>query len=222
MQSDTTMARTTISIEQRPSLIHNTRNVSQPNVAQLKLKTGSSPLANHLAHSRYILGEPGDTMDHPNLSSYQQRIPTENESYQFNDSHNFNSWLPSISEEASLDLQAAKSSQLYSAEPSFASDLPDSSSCSTASLPRDAADGQLSPLQEDIGKLPTRSDERRNYVEAVEVRGSKRRKRTTIDQRANVEDQKRVRRIIRNLEHFEIEQKTYGKQQLRAIQDGLG
>lgn len=210
------MAQIATRVECEPDTTQDSGNASQPNTPQLNTETSSSPLASHLA------GEPNGTMDPPDLSSHQERVPTQGESYQVSDSHNFSPWLPSISEEALLDgTQAAESPEkLDCAEPGFAGDLLDSSSWSTASLPRDAADGQLSPVHEYNGELPMESDGEETRDEAVENRRGKTRRSSTVDQQADTERQRRMLRIIRNLEHFENEQRLYGKQQLKAIKDG--
>ncbi|KAL6909096.1 hypothetical protein GGI43DRAFT_429737 [Trichoderma evansii] len=218
------MAQTASRVGETPDLTHNSGNASPLSIAQLNTKTDPSHMASHLAHDRNIFGERNDTMDPPDLSSYQEWIPAEDESYQLDDSY-LSPWLPNIPEEAAFNsIQAAESPEnLYWTEPEFASDLLDGSLWSTESSPRDIIDDQLSPLYECNEELPTVSDEKPTHDEAVEDRGNKRRKRSSsVDhQAADIEEQKRVRRIIRNLEHFENEQRLYGKQQLRAIKDGF-
>lgn len=227
------MAQTASKAEKEPASIHGLENASQLNLAQLQLnleaqlhsdlEAVSSPKAGYLRHNSCALG---DTMDPPDMTSYQQLISTDDESYPIDDSYNLSHWLPRISPEALFfdDTQIAESPEKpYWAEPDFASDLLDSSLWSTASLPRDTIDDQLTILYESSEAMPTVSDKKESQDESVVDNDFKRRKRSASvgEQDADMEGQKRLRRIIRSLEQFENEQKKYGKQQLKAIKDGL-
>lgn len=173
-------------------------------------------MAGNLTHNSSIGSS--DTMNPPDLSSYQGWIPVEDESYHFIDLYNFSPRIPRISQEAPESPE-----KLEWTEPSFASDLLGSSLWSTASLPRETTDNRLSPLHECSEELPTVSNEKETHDEAVEDSDGKRSKRSTSadQQAADAEEQRRIGRIIRSLEQFENEQKIYGKQQLKAIKDGF-
>lgn len=217
------MSETASGVETKPDSTHNSGNANQPSVAQLDIATGSSPMASHLTHNRDMFGERSDTMDPPNLSPYQEWVPAENELYQSDEQYNSDPWLPNFSEEAlSNSAQPTGSPEnIYWTEPSFARDLLDGSLMPAKSSPREATDG--TPLYDCDEKSPAISDGKKAHDEAVEDRGSKRRKRSiSADQQAaDIEERRRVRRVIRYLEHFENEQRLYGKQQLKAIEDGF-
>ncbi|KAH8126409.1 hypothetical protein FP744_10005449 [Trichoderma asperellum] len=217
------MAQTSSTIEKKPDLTHNSENASQLSLAPLNTETGSSPIASHLTHDWGIFDDRGDIMDPPNLSSYQEWIPAENEFYQLDDSYNASPWLPINPEEALFNsTQATESSgNLHWIEPSLASDLLYDSIWSPRSSPRDITNVQPNPLCNNE-EPPSVSDKNETHNEAVEDHGSKRRRSSSTDlQATDIAEQRRLRLIIRNLEQFENEQRIYGKRQLSAIKDGL-
>ncbi|PTB46159.1 hypothetical protein M441DRAFT_210168 [Trichoderma asperellum CBS 433.97] len=218
------MAQATSTIEKKPDSTHDSGNASQLSLAPLNTETGSSPMASHLMHDWGIFDERSDIMDPPNLSSYQEWVPAENQFYQLDDSYNTSPWLPINPEEALFNSTQATESlgSLNWVESSLASDLLDGSIWSPRSSPRNITNVQLNPLSNNE-KLPSIFDKNETHNEAVEDHGSKRRRRSSSTdlQATDITEQRRLRLIIRNLEHFENEQRIYGKRQLRAIKDGL-
>ncbi|KAM0514128.1 hypothetical protein ACHAPE_007219 [Trichoderma viride] len=186
----------------------------------MNIEAASGPMVGYLTRNRSIFDQ-SDTMCPPDWSLYQGMIPTEDELRQFSNSYSFSPWIPSISQEASKPPDRSSW-----AEPGFASDLLDSSLWLTASLLEDTIDNQLEPLYECNEESSTVSSEKETHDVVMEDGDSKGREgSTSTDQQAtDAEEQermRRMRRIIQDLEQFENEQKIYGKQQLRAIKDGL-
>ncbi|UKZ63736.1 uncharacterized protein TrAtP1_004960 [Trichoderma atroviride] len=207
------MSQTASKVETEPDPIQISGNARPLSIAQLNIEAASG---GYLTRNSSILSE-SDTMCPHDWYLYQGWIPTEDESLQFGNSYNFSPWIPSISQEASETQE-----KLSWTDPGFASDMLDSSLWLTASLLEDTTDNQLKPLYECNEESSTVSDEKETHDAAMEDGDSTRREGSISDdqQATDGEEQRRLRRIIRNLEQFESEQKRYGKQQLRAIKDG--
>jgi len=214
------MSQTTSKVETEPDSIQVSGNARPLRIAQLNTETASGPMVGYLTHNSSIFGQ-SNTMCPPDWSLYQGRIPTEDESRQFSNAYTFSRWIPIMSHEASRPPE-----KLSWTDPDFASDLLDGSLWLTASLLKDTTDNQLEPLYECDEELSTVSSEKETHDVAMEDGDDKGREgRTSTDQQAtDAEEQRRMRRlrrIIQNLQQFEIEQKVYGKRQLRAIRDGF-
>lgn len=186
-------------------------------IAQSNIEAASGPMIGHLTHNSSIFGQ-SDTMCPAGWSLYQGWAPTEDESRQLGHLYTFSPWISNISQEASEPPE--KSSWT---DRGFASDWLDSSLGLTASLLIDTTDNQLEPIYECNEEPSIASDEKETHDVAMEDGDGKRRRGSTStgQQTPDIEEQRRMRRIIQNLQQFENEQKSYGKRQLRAIQDGL-
>ncbi|KAK1249766.1 hypothetical protein MKX08_009769 [Trichoderma sp. CBMAI-0020] len=209
------MSQTASKVETKPDSIQISEHARPLSIAQLDIEATPGPVISYLTRNSHIFDQ-SDNMYPPDWSLYQGWVSTEDEPRQFSNSYKFSPWIPSISQEASEPPE-----KLSWADHGFASDLLDGSLWLTASLLEDTTDNQLEPLYDCNGESSTVSDDKETHDVAMEDGDSKRPEGSTpADQQAtDGEKQRRLRRIIRNLEHFEDEQKTYGKQQLRAIKD---
>lgn len=188
---------------------------------------GSSSRDNHPTQ-RHIPSEANDPTELAGLSSYQEWIPAKDElcqsddqydQYDEYDQYNFGSWLAEISEETSFDNTQAAESPEYS----LPNNPLDISRGSPTSASHSETDVQLAPLYDSNEQplaIPRKEEE--THFPTVELHISKRQKRSASlgHQTADIEEDGRLRRIVRNLKDHENEQRVFGQQQLKAIKDG--
>ncbi|KAL6818762.1 hypothetical protein GGI42DRAFT_310658 [Trichoderma sp. SZMC 28013] len=171
-----------------------TGNFTQQAKAQMNTDFSSNMPTYHNTHERYRYREPRKMADPVDSYPGQRCVP-------------------------------AKSELSEPIEPySFDNDVPDNPSWSTSPTPRpNTFIAQTTPP--DTTTAEQRVDDKKDGVRALETqkRHHKRRKSSTFIYRADTEDkeQRRIRHIVKNLEIFENQQKMYGRQQLKAIKDGV-
>ncbi|KAL6814685.1 hypothetical protein V8C40DRAFT_269813 [Trichoderma camerunense] len=172
-----------------------TGNVTQQAKAQMNTEFSSDMPAYHNTHERYRYSEPRRMTDPADPYPGQQCVPSKSEPSELVDPYS--------------------SENLYWEQPSCDNDLPDNPSWSTAPTPRPP----------DTPTAEQKEDDRKNGTQAPETekRNSKRRKSSTFIYYTDTEDkeQRRIRHIVKNLQIFENQQRIYGRQQLKAIKDGI-
>ncbi|KAL7791889.1 hypothetical protein V8C37DRAFT_381660 [Trichoderma ceciliae] len=140
------------------------------------------------------------------------------------DPYNFGPTMLDFSETALINgMQATELQEnLYYAEPSSASILPENTpwqikptSC------KDTSNIQLGPINDGDGKPSTISHRKEVQASAMEKHSGRRRKRSIFSshKKEDAKENRRMGKIVRNLERFENQQRRYGKQQLRAIKN---
>ncbi|KAL7788027.1 hypothetical protein V8C43DRAFT_116820 [Trichoderma afarasin] len=178
-----------------------TGNVTQQSQAQIDTDLSSNM---PFKHERYRYSKPRRMTDPVDPYPGQQCVPTKSELSELVDPYS--------------------SENQYWEQPSCDNDLPDNPSWSTAPTPR--ADTFIAQTTSaDTPTAEQNADDRKDDVEAPEAekRNSKRRKSSTFIYYTDREDkeQRRIRHIVKNLQIFEIQQRIYGRQQLKAIKDGI-
>ncbi|KAL7957789.1 hypothetical protein V8C34DRAFT_305474 [Trichoderma compactum] len=116
------------------------------------------------------------------------------------------------------------SEKLFWEQPSCDNDVPDNSLWSPTPTPRLDMFIVQTALP-DTSTAEQRADDKKDGGQAPEIekRNSKRRKGNTCSDHTATDDkeQRRIEQIVKNLEIFENQQKMYGRQQLKAIEDGV-
>ncbi|KAL5088412.1 hypothetical protein Trisim1_006620 [Trichoderma cf. simile WF8] len=112
----------------------------------------------------------------------------------------------------------------YWGQPSCDNDVSENPSWSPTPTPRpDTFIAHTTPP--DIPIAEQRANDKKDGGPAPEIkkRTSKRRKRSTFTTHTGSDDkeQRRIAHIVKNLQIFENQQKMYGRQQLKAIKDGI-
>ncbi|KAL6695037.1 hypothetical protein J3F84DRAFT_37350 [Trichoderma pleuroticola] len=181
-----------------------TGKVTQQAKAQMNTDFSSNIPAYHNTHERYRYSEPRRMSDPVDSYPGQQCLPAKSEPSELVDPYSFEN--------------------LYWDQPSCDNDRPDNPSWSTAPTPRpDTFIAQTTPP--DAPTAEQKVDDRKDGVQSPETeqRNSKRRKSSTFIYRTDLDDkeQRRIRHIVKNLQIFENQQKMYGRQQLKAIKDGV-
>ncbi|KAL6825991.1 hypothetical protein J3E69DRAFT_335539 [Trichoderma sp. SZMC 28015] len=181
-----------------------TGNVTQQAQAQMNTDFSSDMPGYHNTHERYRFRKPRRMTDSIDAYPGQQCVPAKSELSELVDPYS--------------------SENPYWEQPSCDDDLPDNPSWSTTPTPRpDTFIAKTTPPDNTTTKQ--KADDRKNGVRApeTETRNTKRRKSSTFIYYAGTEDkeQRRIRHIVKNLQIFEKQQRMYGRQQLKAIKDGI-
>ncbi|KAK4085505.1 uncharacterized protein Triagg1_495 [Trichoderma aggressivum f. europaeum] len=113
---------------------------------------------------------------------------------------------------------------LYWEQPSCDNDVPNNPLWSPTPTPRlDTFIAQTAAP--DTSTMEQRANDEKSGAQASETdkRNSRRRKRNTSIDHTAIDDKerRRIEHIVKNLEIFETQQKMYGRQQLKAIEDGV-
>lgn len=109
-------------------------------------------------------------------------------------------------------------------QPNCDDDGPDNPSWPPTPTPRlDMFIAQTAPPDTPIAEQRANDKQDGGQAPEIEKRNSKRRKRSTFSDHTESDDkeQRRIQHIVKNLEIFEKQQKMYGRQQLKAIRDGV-
>ncbi|KAL7912183.1 hypothetical protein GGI35DRAFT_477857 [Trichoderma velutinum] len=204
-----------------------TGNLNQQAIAHLDINFISNMPNSHSTHGRYRYSEPSKMTDPVDSYLAQQCVSAKSELSELIDPYFFGTGTPFM-----LDADLFKKIQaeqwvenLDWEQASRGNEVLDTPSWSTASTPQpDMFTAQTA--HSDTPTAEQRTDDKKDGVHApdIEKRNSKRRKRSTSTDHTEKEDkeeQNRLQRIVKDLEKFENQQKTYGQKQLKAIKDGI-
>ncbi|KAL7945833.1 hypothetical protein V8C42DRAFT_357469 [Trichoderma barbatum] len=201
------------------------KNLDQHINTHLNTDFSSSFPAGHKRHKRTRYDEQIKVANPLDLYPLQQWVPAKSESDEIINPYCFGPEIPVLLEATLVNAVQAEElpESLCWTQPTFGSDLLDIPSWSDTSSPRgDAFNVQTTSPYIDKDYL-SMDDSKGDHASDVEKRGNRRRKRSISPDHseANDKEQRRMDHIVQNLKKFEYQQRMYGKQQLKAIKDGI-